>query len=546
MVLLLVGVTAAGIFGVPTTRDVHDDEPFAIDRAMSHLEFVAREARPNGSAWNRSVGDYLVGRLTDYGLRVQEQVTEVEGLTVRNIFTTRAGTGSTGTLLLCAHYDSVPQSSGAADDSVGIAVLLEVARDLAKRPVGHNDVVVLFTDGEENGLYGAYAFATRHPVFDGVTTVVNVDCIGGGGLPIVYETGADNGRLIRTLAQAVGSAGGAPSQSVVPAIYEQTGLWTDFRVYRNGGRNGLNVSLAGQAGAFHTGTDTADHVNKGSVGALGTLVRDLTRTLANADMQNIDEPDRVYFTLPGPLFIHYPSHWNVMLIAVNAAAYCFLILRRGRPRIRDVLPHLAMIGGMMVVALLVVFIAWIIAQFTAYIAGDGSWLFGAVTLRSPTAVRVELFGIAVLTLAVAWGAPRSWERANAAALDAAVLTWLAPLLIVQWRAPAASYLLVWPIGCLIVSELVRGTGGSSKRTFAAWLVAMLPLLLVVPAVELMYQLTQAWMLVALGGAAISFSFCWSMQGHLWVAAYGSSRAQTAAAMGAVGVLMMMAGALLTL
>jgi putative aminopeptidase FrvX len=60
-----------------------------------------------------------------------------------------------------AHYDSVPAGPGASDDGVGTAVVLELAREMARRKT-ENDFIFLITDGEETGLRGAYAFAQRH------------------------------------------------------------------------------------------------------------------------------------------------------------------------------------------------------------------------------------------------------------------------------------------------------------------------------------------------------------------------------------------------
>jgi Zn-dependent M28 family amino/carboxypeptidase len=65
---------------------------------------------------------------------------------------------------LNAHYDSVATGLGASDDTSGVATLLETARAL--RASGRrlaNDVIFLFTDGEEQGWMGATAFVEEHP-----------------------------------------------------------------------------------------------------------------------------------------------------------------------------------------------------------------------------------------------------------------------------------------------------------------------------------------------------------------------------------------------
>src|SRR5687768_4669865 len=53
-----------------------------------------------------------------------------------------------GAVMLAAHYDSPPESVGAADDGVAVAAALEVARALAARPPAHA-VILNLNDGEE-------------------------------------------------------------------------------------------------------------------------------------------------------------------------------------------------------------------------------------------------------------------------------------------------------------------------------------------------------------------------------------------------------------
>ncbi|HEY9725802.1 MAG TPA: M28 family peptidase, partial [Chroococcales cyanobacterium] len=68
-------------------------------------------------------------------------------------------------VLLGAHYDSVLKSPGANDNASGTAVVLELARRLANKPVAHQAWFVAF-DGEEDGLQGSKAFVkTAEPKF---------------------------------------------------------------------------------------------------------------------------------------------------------------------------------------------------------------------------------------------------------------------------------------------------------------------------------------------------------------------------------------------
>src|SRR4030095_7045061 len=79
---------------------------------------------------------------------------------VQNVLARLPGRHSGGhAILLVAHYDGVGAGPAAGDDAAGVAALLETLRALrASRPLAH-DVIVLFSDGEEAGLWGGGAFS---------------------------------------------------------------------------------------------------------------------------------------------------------------------------------------------------------------------------------------------------------------------------------------------------------------------------------------------------------------------------------------------------
>lgn len=76
-----------------------------------------------------------------------------------NIVAERSGTDpDAGTVLVAAHYDTVPGSPGADDNASGVAVALEVARLLGAVPTPRS-LQLAFFDLEETGLQGSLAFA---------------------------------------------------------------------------------------------------------------------------------------------------------------------------------------------------------------------------------------------------------------------------------------------------------------------------------------------------------------------------------------------------
>lgn len=86
----------------------------------------------------------------------------VSAATVENIAGVHKGTAGGKAVMLVAHYDSVATGPGAGDDAAGGASVPEVLRALKAGPPLRNDVVALFTDGEEAGLLGAWGFVGEH------------------------------------------------------------------------------------------------------------------------------------------------------------------------------------------------------------------------------------------------------------------------------------------------------------------------------------------------------------------------------------------------
>ena len=154
---------------------------FSSGRAIKHIEVIARAPHEMGSAEHAAVRDYIVGELTALGASPQIQKTTVVSTrrgspvaaTVENIVARVNGTNSSKPILLVAHYDSVSTGPGASDDGAAVAAFLETLRALKSGAPLKNDVIFLFTDGEENGLLGATAFVKEHPWAKDAGVVLN-------------------------------------------------------------------------------------------------------------------------------------------------------------------------------------------------------------------------------------------------------------------------------------------------------------------------------------------------------------------------------------
>jgi len=109
------------------------------------------------------VAQYIQSEFVKIGLEVKEDSFQWEGGTYRNILAEKKGTkpsDSDKVLIVGAHYDTVPGSPGADDNSSAIAVLLEVARNIEKIPLGSTLKLIAFAL-EEYGYAGSGHYAEQ-------------------------------------------------------------------------------------------------------------------------------------------------------------------------------------------------------------------------------------------------------------------------------------------------------------------------------------------------------------------------------------------------
>ncbi|MFD0622912.1 M20/M25/M40 family metallo-hydrolase [Streptomyces sanglieri] len=338
--LLLLLLTAFAV-----TQPLRTSEPrpasapageFSAARAVALLDGIAKVPHPAGSGAQADVREYLVGELRKLGLRpeVQTRVAPsnaedspaVVG-SVSNIHATIPGKKPTGRVLLVAHYDSVPTAPGAGDDGSSVAAILEIARVLKSGAQPRNDIEILFTDGEEQGLLGAQAFvdaeASTRPTADPRQTVVlNMEGRGTSG-PVVMFQKAGTG-----LTSAV-RASRALTTSFSAAIYERLPNDTDLTVFDEAGMRGLNFAFMEGSAHYHTAHDSISRLDAASVQDMGDAALGAVRQLGGTDLSHSD-PDATYFSLFGTV-VSYPA-WLNLPLALVAALGVPLLLWLGRRR----------------------------------------------------------------------------------------------------------------------------------------------------------------------------------------------------------------------
>ena len=238
--------------------------------------------RPAGSAASRREERFIVARLRSAGIgdvRVQHPY--------RNVVARIPGAES-GTVVVGAHYDTkdIPGFVGANDGASGVAVVLELARDLPERLEGPSIDLALF-DAEEaprgasfesGGDRGSRQFVryARHggeqgsPELASMRAMVLLDMVGDCDLHIPREANSDPD-LYAAFADAAREASG----SAAPFSGDAAGILDDHTPFAEAGVPAVDLidfdygPGPSPGGWWHTREDDLSHVCASSLGTVG-------------------------------------------------------------------------------------------------------------------------------------------------------------------------------------------------------------------------------------------------------------------------------------
>jgi hypothetical protein len=422
---------------------------FSSGRAMTHLQAITKQPHPPGSAEHAAVREYIVAALRSYGVEPEIQTATVLDRqrdtvllagTVQNVIAKVPGTANSKAILVAGHYDTTPQAFGASDDGAAVVAMLESVRALKAGPPLKNDVIFLFTDGEEEGLLGANGFIGQHPSARDVGLVLNFEARGNGGPSIMFETSNNNGWLIPHFAEA---APHPVANSLSYEIYKRLPNTTDFTVFKSRGLDGLNFAYIDGLSAYHTPLDNIQRINEGSLQHHGSYLLALARHFGNLDLRQIRSANAVYFDVLGSALVHYSYSWIVpitILVLILVLALVVIGVRAKYFTIR----------GIAFGSLAFVFTTAIIGAIAR-----GLWAL-IFKLRYESDARplgetyhnnLYLIGFTALAIAVTAAVYNLFRRKTSAENLAAggLLWWAVLMLLTSFYIPGASYLFTWPL-----------------------------------------------------------------------------------------------------
>jgi hypothetical protein len=422
---------------------------FSAHRAFEHLRFIASRPHPIGSEEQEKVRNYLVGALKDLGLNVSVQQTTVVGSTVgghttagtvHNVLARIPGSQNTKAVMLVAHYDSAANSLGASDDGAGVAAILEMTRALKSEKPLRNDVIVLLTDGEESGLLGAEAFVAEHQWMKDAGLILNFEARGSKGPVYMFETSNGNGWLIKRLADASSRPFAA---SYMYDVYKLLPNTTDLSSFRRAGIPGLNFAYIAGNSTYHTQLDNLDNLDIGSLQHHGSYGLELSRAAGNMDLNNIVEPDAIYFDILGVFLIHYPVYLatpiSIVVTLLFVGLMCFGI-KNGRLRFSGLflgaLSMLLTVGCAIIVSIAVREVLPILGR------GKESIFVWDLLPSKQYFLAMIFFTVAISSVVFSWFG----RKANSVSLlSGALLWWVVMMFLSSFLLPGASYLFTYPL-----------------------------------------------------------------------------------------------------
>ncbi|MBL8545981.1 MAG: M28 family peptidase [Hyphomonadaceae bacterium] len=294
-------------------RILGDETPHPVDSAAQDVvrENLLREIEALG----------LVPEARDaFTCRPQPRGPLIDCARVRNIMFS-VGPNEGPAILAAAHYDSVAAAPGASDDGIGLSVWLEIARSLSQESLTRR-VIFLFTDGEEPGLLGAYAFANDDPLMASVESLVNLEARGSRGPAIFFESNQPNG-------DAVAAFGFAPrpiANSVTADVYALLSNSSDVTALTRPGLDVLNIALLDGLEDYHTPQDNIASQDLRSVQHMGDVALSVIRRLATE--RDRDDPTPVVYTdVASRVFLAMPVWVGQGLLALSALVAAFAFWR---------------------------------------------------------------------------------------------------------------------------------------------------------------------------------------------------------------------------
>lgn len=335
LAVLIVGLAIHLDFTPTLANNAPSDTSFSVPKAYTHLRQIANRPHSIGTSENERVRDYILVQCQALGLATQIQhstavvsfSTGIRAGEVTDIIALCKGSDSAEAtkpaVLVMAHYDSEPNAVGAGDDGAGCAAMLETARLIKAGPPLHNDIIFLFTDGEEAGLLGSTSFVRENPLFNKVGAVLNFDGRGNSGKSFMVSNGS-SGWMVDEYRQACAHKS---ASSLYHELFRILPNRTDLLPFSKKGIPGFDFAYIDGFVNYHAMTDRPENMDRNTFQDQGDNMLSMVRRLGNIDIRSRKSTETTFFSALGNWMILYPASWNsFFLLATNILLLAWLIL----------------------------------------------------------------------------------------------------------------------------------------------------------------------------------------------------------------------------
>ncbi|KAL9939163.1 hypothetical protein V8E36_001976 [Tilletia maclaganii] len=219
--------------------------------------------------------------------------------------------GKEHAVLVNAHLDSTLPSPGAADDGVGVAILLELLRifTTAPRPKLRHSIILLFNNGEESLQDASHLYATQHHTRDSVRAVVNLEACGVSGPELLFQ--ATSLEMIKAYSKVPHPFGTVLANDVFSSGIILSD--TDFRQFvEYGNQSGLDMAIIASSYLYHTRKDIPANIEPGATQHFGENTLAIVDYLVTSPESKLStnraftkSEAPVYFSILGKLFFYF-------------------------------------------------------------------------------------------------------------------------------------------------------------------------------------------------------------------------------------------------
>ncbi|MDD6038622.1 MAG: M28 family peptidase [bacterium] len=316
-----------------------DEHDAGYQKAMGHLSVIAKEVHPSQTPEIEQVRQYIRDELNRMGCNYVEESFDFEGKhsknndpnkDLTNFIVTLDVPESNEAVMLVSHYDSTAGGPGAADDGISVAsmlVALEQSMNAYQAGTLKNDMYYLFTDGEEQRMLGAEHFVKNHKdMRQNIKLVANFEARGNEGALIMFQTSANNNKLLGELKRAVSHL---DAFSVAARIYEMMPNDTDLTLFLNNGYTScLNFAMIDGGDTYHQMSDNFENISRDSAYRYYETITEIADYFGNSDLNDfIDDENGVYFpTIGGSIFLLSASCAKTIVTILSVMALVWFVI----------------------------------------------------------------------------------------------------------------------------------------------------------------------------------------------------------------------------